>query len=271
MSSLSNVDLLHALGRDLVIFPVRDQSVTPVGYDLRIGLAVTLSEPVKVPPHDHEFLIPASTSALIISKESVWLSGKILATLHSRGSFSAHGLIINSTTVDPNWSGQMTFLVHNSSTQDFKVQKDDPFITMVLHYVRTPTTDQPIGNPISVVKRYGALYGSEVGNAVNTYLNSPENLKDRRAYHSLVREATTPTFWKYIKAHIGRVVLAAKGFRGVCLFLLWMLLLGNFSITVFWEKVSPFVHNIDYDTTVFSGQIGALIAIVFWIIQLSKR
>ena len=198
MASWSNTDLCQMLNEALVIHPIRKDSVTPVGYDLTIGLMVNLStsedsedsENSEDSEDSRVFYLPPSTSALILSKERVWLSGKLLATLHSKGSLSAQGLVTNSTTVDPNWTGRLTIRVHNTSGERLRLEENEPFLTMVLHEVRTDTTAEPETNPQTVIGRYNDRYGNSVGAAVFDYENCTRERDDDRKYDKLRKQAS---------------------------------------------------------------------------------
>lgn len=150
MSVLTDIDIKRELGKNIVIQPISEESISPLGYDLRIGVVSLLHYPDRNPVQEGKIILPPAESIQILTKERVWLSPKIVGTLHSRGSFSALGLVLNSTTVDPNWKGQMTFLIYNSSHKEVEIAVESQFITLIFHYANTPTLTTPKTNPIRV-------------------------------------------------------------------------------------------------------------------------
>ena len=95
----------------------------PIGYDLRIGAAYSPREFNNTHFEDGtEFMLLPGHSLQILCKEFIWLSPFIIASIHSRGSFAAKGLILNSTTIDPNWSGPMALALYNASSTPYIVK-----------------------------------------------------------------------------------------------------------------------------------------------------
>lgn len=157
MAAHTDKDILAGNGVDFVITPWNPNLVTPVGYDLTIGVAATIfGNKLKFSMSGAEVSpvtlnIPGNGKLLILSKESVWLSERVLGTLHSRGSLSAKGLLLNSTTVDPNWQGPMTFLLHNVSDAEVVLDATKPFVTLVLHTVLSPTGTTHGSDPFDII------------------------------------------------------------------------------------------------------------------------
>lgn len=118
---LTDLDIFRLINHDFVIYPYKKSSVTPLGYDLSLGFAINLHTKYELrcdQQNQTEMKIPPKTSIFIITEEFIWLSPRLAVTLHSRGGLSAKGLILNSTTIDPNWSGRLTMLLYNSSDQE---------------------------------------------------------------------------------------------------------------------------------------------------------
>ncbi len=161
MATHTDKDILTGNGVDFVITPWNTDLVTPMGYDLTIGVAATITgNSLNLSMSGKEaapvtLKVPGHGKLLILSKESVWLSERVSGTLHSRGSLSAKGLLINSTTVDPNWQGPMTFLLHNVSDTEITVDATKPFVTLVLHSVLSPTETAYDADPFDIIlERY---------------------------------------------------------------------------------------------------------------------
>lgn len=200
MSILSDQDIKYLLNKEVVIYPYGEDCISPLGYDLRIGYAINLTDEHQSTLLEsvEKILIPAKTSTFIITKEHVYLSGKIAGTLHARGSLAARGLYINSTTIDPNWSGQLTFLIYNISNKPVELELESRFVTLILHRVITPTLNIPAGNPISVAKQYGEIYGQYFANSLLSYLSDSKNNTLKRDFDNLVQEAKNPTLYDLV-------------------------------------------------------------------------
>jgi len=213
MAILTDVDIARSNGKDFVIYPLEQSSVTPLGYDLRIGYAIGLR---RGPEGDSgemitegKLVLPKSSSTLIICKEHVWLSSRIVGTLHSKGSLAAKGLVMNSTTVDPNWKGQMTFLLHNTNEKDIILDVHAPFVTMILHETLTSTESGPERDPLTVAKDYGDLYGESFKTQLLEYFNDEANRAEKLQFDKLVHSAKLPSLTQHF-----RHVIKHHGTRG---------------------------------------------------------
>lgn len=145
MSALSSTDIKKELGKKIVIESFSDACLTPLGYDLRIGAAYIPDSNMETAVFEEgaTVAIEPGRTLQILSEEFVWLSQDIIATVHSRGSFSAKGLILNSTSVDPNWNGKMAFALFNFSNKNVEIKIGERFSTMIFFYCNSPTTMAP--------------------------------------------------------------------------------------------------------------------------------
>lgn len=144
MSVYSNKDLKRNINKkDIVICPLTESSITPLGYDISIGEIITLSSENgnKLVKTDSKIEIPAKSLNIIIAKELIWLSGNVIGTLHSRGTLACKGIFTNSTNVDPNFGGQMVMSIYNTTNRTVFLDRDAPFITLIFHSILTSTPD----------------------------------------------------------------------------------------------------------------------------------
>lgn len=197
MATHTDKDILAGNGVDFVITPWKPELVTPVGYDLTIGVAATITgNRLTLSMSGKEeapvtLKVPGHGKLLILSKESVWLSERISGTLHSRGSLSAKGLLINSTTVDPNWQGPMTFLLHNVSDTEVTVDATKPFVTLVLHSVLSPTDTAYAADPFDIIlERYKQYDEGKTELTRFTEYARAKQKSDSPAFQHLVVKAT---------------------------------------------------------------------------------
>lgn len=94
-----------------------NNSLTPVGYDLRVGeegYSWKRKEIIKI-KQDGKIPIDANDTVVIRTLESLSLSKKVSATIHSIVSkVIPKGLSDISTTIDPGWTGKLLISVHNN-------------------------------------------------------------------------------------------------------------------------------------------------------------
>ena len=206
MAILSDIDIQQARDIDFVITPWNPALVTPVGYDLTIGVAATINGSrldLSFTGKENETVqisVPSHGKLLILSKESVWLSERVIGTLHARGSLSAKGLLINSTTVDPNWMGPMTFLLHNVSDSEITVDSDKPFVTLILHCAVSQTsTNYPFDPFDSICERYKHYDCKDQLSLFVQYARAQQKA-DASAFNNLVLSAKArPALSRWVK------------------------------------------------------------------------
>jgi len=273
MAVLTDQDIKSRLNKDFVIYPYDEaECLSPLGYDLKIGFYISLdASGSKLPENTSEKItIPPKTSLFIITKEFVWLSEYIVGTLHARGSLAAKGLFLNATTIDPNWSGQMTFLIFNSSDFPVELDKESRFVTMILHLVQTPTYNAPQTNPINVAKNHGKIYGENFASSLVSYITNNENQILRKNFETLIQKAKSPSPSKMLWVGIVSI------FKSISLFLgskfsntiygvAWVLttLIIILALTLQWTWTwlqNIFGFTDPYSPTILMGQIAVAIS-----------
>ena len=152
MAVLSNIDFHKVIENDegIIISNLRKKSITAAGYDLTIGFICdaddgTIPELVPLetdPPTRYYCLLPGHRY-LIISREYISFPSQYMATLHSRASYALKGIMITSTTIDPNFEGFLYVTLINCSRNDAHIKEHNQFATMVIHQILTPT-DTPL-------------------------------------------------------------------------------------------------------------------------------
>lgn len=138
MSVLSNVDINEAIRNDkgILILNRNEHNITGLGYDLRIGHICdsdTGEEPIVNEEEENRYELLPGHRYLIVSEEYIYLSGQYMATLHSRASYGLKGLVIASTTVDPNYSGCIYASLINTTGKKVLIKQQNAFATMVIH------------------------------------------------------------------------------------------------------------------------------------------
>lgn len=179
MSVLSDVDIRKIISKNkgIIIMNMHDKKLTAVGYDFTIGFICDADkgkEPNKIkfiydPKSNKEYkedeflngrqlteenkrnmekdgykfrcryeLLPGCRY-LVISEEYITLLHKYMATLHSRGSYALKGLVVTSTTIDPNYRGFVYASLMNCSQKPVYIKEHNQFVTMVVHKLTTAT------------------------------------------------------------------------------------------------------------------------------------
>jgi dUTPase len=138
---------------------------------------------------------------------------KIAGTLHARGSLAAKGIFMNSTTIDPNWDGQLTFLIYNNNDKPIELDVDSRFVTLIFHQVNTPTLSIPTTNPISVANKYGEIYGEKFNKSIVEYFSNSDNHLLKKDFDKLVREAKKPGLYDTICDNLNEILTVVNNFK----------------------------------------------------------
>lgn len=104
----------------------------------------------------------------------------------------------------------MTFLLHNISDKPVELDVESRFITLIFHRVNTPTFNAPSGNPISVARQYGEIYGEYFANSLLSYLADNGNLALKKTFEDSVQKAKKPTLSDLLT---GRVIFVITSFQ----------------------------------------------------------
>lgn len=196
MAVLSNIDIQEAIENDegIIILNRREKSITGAGYDLTIGFirdADTGELPETCADDENRYTLLAGHRYLVISKEFIYISSQYMAVLHSRGSYALKGIIVTSTTVDPNYAGCIAGSLINCSSADVHIKKNNQFATMVIHKLCTPTT-------IYLQKNEEGRYMDTQETLHGKYSNiHPKACKDGDAYYGEIRKLIE---YEYMKA-----------------------------------------------------------------------
>ena len=141
MSLLTDSAILASLGKDIVIEPFdRANSLTAVGYDFSVGEFVFSLEKGLLTAVGGTYEIPPKSTVQILTSESLWVSGRIAGTFHSKVSLVSKGFSHISTTLDPNWYGPLLITMRNNRDIPLQLNANERFVTLVFYKVSKPTT-----------------------------------------------------------------------------------------------------------------------------------
>jgi deoxycytidine triphosphate deaminase len=267
MSIFSDVDIRKALGKDIVIEPFTESSLTPIGYDFTVGEYIYSLEHGLIEPQNGEFEIPANSTIQILTRESLWVSGRIGGTFHSKVSLVSRGMSHISTTLDPGWYGPLLITLRNNMATPQRLKTTDAFVTLIFFKVNSPTTTKH-NKPES---RRDILV-SQLNNQTERYINKIQQVlgdpKIRESFEHQVQQANKPMLKKVIASarsvelgQIGAVVL-----RGM----LVVLLVAVGTLGLYWEKVRFIFGDINYDSQIIGNQLGVFVSIVAVLISLRR-
>jgi deoxycytidine triphosphate deaminase len=122
----------------LIIEPFDRKYLTPVGYDLRVGkqgFSWNKKRIINI-ESDGKIQIDANDTVVIQTLESISLSKKVAATVHSIVSkIITKGLSDISTTVDPGWTGKLLISIHNYRDSSTELRFQEYFCTVCFYRV----------------------------------------------------------------------------------------------------------------------------------------
>ncbi len=144
----SDQDIKNNLGKNIVIHPFREEDLTPVGYNLRPSdfvFSVIKKELIKA--NDGIYEIPPNDTVLILTEETVWVSGRVAGTFHSKVGLVSKGFGHISTTLDPNWKGPLLIALNNPTSTSLQLPADKSFVTLIFYEVKTPASKMHDNDP----------------------------------------------------------------------------------------------------------------------------
>lgn len=150
MSFLTDKELENILSTDincseidkLIISPYDEDSMTAIGYDLRVGSDYYTLEKKGANHATNEspiVLLPNSTT-LVSTFENIQMpKDRLYAGLvESKVKKVCLGLSHISTTIDPDWSGHLLIAVHNHSSEEIELKYMEKFCTILFVKNNTP-------------------------------------------------------------------------------------------------------------------------------------
>jgi deoxycytidine triphosphate deaminase len=138
---LSDTDIKKYLGNGIEIEPFVQTSLSPIGYDFRVGdwaFSLKQRKEYDVKTKGRVVVKPGDT-VVIRTLESMRLSCEFGATVHSMVSLLTEGGISHiSTTVDPTHTGKLLIQFHNQSVDPVVLTHKRPFCTVCFYHMDSP-------------------------------------------------------------------------------------------------------------------------------------
>ncbi len=175
MSFLTDTDLEKIISHDincqdndkLVIAPFNENSMTPIGYDLRVGeeFLVKGKKVVNRASKNKPIILPPNSTTLITTLEYIQMPRNRLyaGLIESKVSKVCQGLSHISTTIDPDWHGNLLIAVHNHSSEKIELKHEERFCTIVFVKNETvPTkTSKHVGGRGDIMNREFSAISNE--------------------------------------------------------------------------------------------------------------
>lgn len=261
--ALSNVDLKKHHHRRFVIEPWEQKQISPLGYDLRLGYVIDPKLAEEIYPMGYkpdkivDITIRARQSVVVVTLERIYLTGRVIGTVHARSGISAKGILVNSVTVDPHWNGRLVLTFYNTSDVDIKIRSDKGMATLILHSVETETKDAGHKSETKqLLHDDGGRYTHKVINKILTYLNEYEDSTGEIRY----QKARTYTKWFRNKSYFERKLITLKNdtqwykiFKNITFYIL-LIFLTLLLLTMFIPQIStlPLLSHIDKNHNILS-------------------
>ena len=142
---LSYLDIKRELGQNIYIYPVFPSSIKANSIDLHVSkFGWSLKTKKSIRTSENHLTIPANDTALIYTKESIYVSHRIGGSFHSKVTLVSKGLGHIGTALDAQYVGNCLIAIHNHSTNPVKLTIGQEFVTLHLFYLNTPCFEKKI-------------------------------------------------------------------------------------------------------------------------------
>lgn len=131
---LSYKDIEKLIGKEIYIHPYNPSNLKECSYNLTASkYAYSIDDKKLLINKNNEIVIPKNETAIIITEESLYVTGRICATYHSKVSLVSKGLSHISTTLDPYYIGKSAIAVHNNSNKSIIIKEGESFATLIFY------------------------------------------------------------------------------------------------------------------------------------------
>jgi ABC-type multidrug transport system fused ATPase/permease subunit len=203
-----------------------------------------------------------------LTKESLWVSGRIGGTFHSKVSLVSKGFSHISTTLDPGWYGPLLITIRNNTDKEMPIPVGATFVTLIFSTVKTPTKSRHF-KPEFRKDILLAQMENQTQNYIKkiaTVLNNTSALAEFESRVILANESM-PIKVLASARKIGWLYMLNSTFLLIISFaVISLIFLSNY-----WDKVRHLFGNIDYDSKIFAVQITAIIALISLFLNFKRK
>lgn len=140
MSVLGVEDLYREIGKNIFIYPLKIDNIKANTINLTASeYAWSIKTKKNICKDQTKIVIEPNDTALIYTTEAIYVSKKIGGTYHSKVSLVSGGLGHIGTTLDPEYMGLSLIAVHNHSNSPYELKVGATFVSIMFHYLKTPT------------------------------------------------------------------------------------------------------------------------------------
>lgn len=155
---LSLEDIYQEIGKNIFISPLKIDNFRDNSIDLTASEFAWTYEGTNLCDKEKMIItVPKHKTACILTNESIYVSGKIGGTYHSRVSLTERGFGHVGTMLDPKYCGQSLIMLHNTTENDLEIKVGDRIVSLVFYYLKTPIREAIRSSPPSHVDKVGRL------------------------------------------------------------------------------------------------------------------
>jgi len=147
MSVLSEWDIINELGRGIFFYPFKEKTEDSIrgcclcltasehAYTFNFDQQTQKKESVRLTDApDHKLIkIPSRKTAIIWTKESVFLDNYLCGSIHSKVKLVSQGIGHLGTRVNPNYGGVLAIALHNLSDNEIQINVGDTIAYLRIH------------------------------------------------------------------------------------------------------------------------------------------
>lgn len=140
---LSDRDIKKLLGKHIFIYPFDEKNLKASSYNLTASQCAFIKEDGDIQEliiRDDKIVIPSHKTAIIYTRESIYVSKLITGTYHSRVNLVNKGLGHIGTTLDPTYWGVSAIALHNTTEKPISLNIGEPIVTIMFYTVRSKST-----------------------------------------------------------------------------------------------------------------------------------
>lgn len=225
MSMLSIEDIKRELGKNIYVYPLEEGNIKDNSINLtasKFAWSLKTKKSIYNAEKDAIEIAPGDT-ALVYSKEAIYVSNKIGGSYHSKVSLVSSGLGHIGTTLDPEYLGLSLIALHNNSSDEFSLKKGKSFVSIVFCYLKTATFEKAHNNEAgqtSILQNYNDIREFRAWIDENDWTKNlrklkyklkqssefeklKENMKEERKKHNLWVRLTRSPLAKYLTIVVG--------------------------------------------------------------------
>ncbi len=263
MPVLGVEDIYKEIGKNIFVYPLNIDNIKANTINLTASkYAWSIKTKKNICKDGTEIIIEPNDTALIYTKEAIYVSKKIGGTYHSKVSLVSNGLGHIGTTLDPEYMGLSLIAVHNHSSLKYLLKVGTTFVSIMFYYLKTPTyiiSHNNIPGQTNILQNYDNLSEFEEWTENNDWVNEKRKLmrimRQSKEYKEMKQYYKELTIEKYnllfILLHSGIIKYVIFILEFIVIYVLYNSLNDKFNL------------NLDNNTyfTFALGLLGALILI----------